>query len=150
MIFNEEKATLFNNKYSKSCIYFLLQNNKVVYVGKTLNGKLRINKHKNEKIFDEIYIIKCKKNELSEIEDYYMMKYKPKYNLLSNNYRKNIITIYNELRKKYFIGIIEFIDFIKDNNIKIEKFNNVESITKTDYLKVTKYFMELNNDKEKK
>lgn len=150
MIFNEEKATLFNNKYSKSCIYFLLQNNKVVYVGKTLNGKLRINQHKNEKIFDEIYIIKCKKNELSEIEDYYMMKYKPKYNLLSNNYRKNIITIYNELRKKYFIGIIEFIDFIKDNNIKIEKFNNVESITKTDYLKVTKYFMELNNDKGKK
>lgn len=148
MIFNEEKAILFNNKYYNSCVYFLLQNNKVVYVGKTSNGKLRINQHKNEeKIFDEIYIIKCKKNELLEKEDYYMMKYKPKYNLLFNNYRKNIITIYNELRKKYFIGIIDFIDFIKDNNIKIERFNNIESITKADCLKITKYFMELNNDK---
>lgn len=147
MIFDEEKAILFNNKYSNSCVYFLVHNNKVVYVGKTSNGKFRINQHKEEKTFDKIYIIKCKKNELLETEDYYMMKYKPKYNLLSNNNRKNIITVYNEIRKKYFGDILELINFIKNNNIKIEKFNNVESITKSDYLKIINYFAERINDK---
>lgn len=140
MLFEEKNAILFDNQYSNSCIYFLIKDNIVVYVGKTTNGKWRIKQHKNDKNYDKVYIIKCKSKELMKLEDDYMMKYKPKYNILHNVDRKNIITIYNQLRKEYKIGIIALIDYIKKNNIKIEKFHNVESIKKTDYLKIKEHF----------
>lgn len=140
MIFDEKNAILFDNEYSYSCIYFLIKNNVVVYVGKTINGKWRIKQHKYDKDYDKVYIIKCKSDDLMELEDKYMMKYKPRYNMLYNTNRKNIITTYNEVRKKFNIGIIELIEYIKNNNIEIEKFKNVESIKYLDYLKIKEYF----------
>lgn len=142
MIFEERNAVLFDDEYSRSCIYFLINNKIVVYVGKTQNGKRRITQHKNDKRFDEIYIIKCDYDELMELEDYYMMKYKPKYNLLYNTTRKNVIKTYDELRKKVDITIIELIDYIKENNIIIEKFNNVESVKLIDHWKIKEHFIE--------
>lgn len=140
MLFEEENAILFDNEYSQCCIYFLIENGIVVYVGKTENGKWRIKQHKNQKKYDDVYIIKCNFDDLMELEDYYMMKYKPKYNIMYNTTRKNIMNAYNEVRRKFSVGIIELIEYIKNNNIKIEKFNNVESIKYLDYLKIKEYF----------
>lgn len=140
MIFDEKNAILFDNEYSHSCIYFLIKNNVVVYVGKTINGKWRIKQHRYDKNYDKVYIIKCESDDLMELEDKYMMKYKPEYNILYNTNRKNIITTYNEVRRKFNTGIIELIEYIKNNNIEIEKFKNVESIKYLDYLKIKEYF----------
>ena len=144
MYFDEKNAIKFDYEYSRNCVYFLLEKNVVVYVGKTTNGIWRIKQHRHEKTYDDIYIIKCNYEDLNRLEDYYMIKYKPKYNLLPNHYRKNIITCYNELRKEFSTPLLELIDYIKQNNIKIDKFNNVESITKADYLKIKEHFMKQN------
>lgn len=73
----------FEGVYPKEIfVYLLLKNKKVVYVGQTTNGLNRIKQHKKnkEKDFDDFKIIKCTKRELNELENFYIIKYKPKYN----------------------------------------------------------------------
>jgi hypothetical protein len=62
------------------CIYFLLKNEKVVYVGQTEYGLKRILCHPSDKDFDTIRTIKCKSEKLDEMEMKYIAKYQPLYN----------------------------------------------------------------------
>lgn len=64
----------------KVFIYFLLLNDEVVYVGKTTQGIVRPYSHKNKK-FDEIKIIAVDEYFLNISEEYFIVKYKPIYNL---------------------------------------------------------------------
>lgn len=62
------------------CIYFLLKNEKVVYIGQTEYGLKRILCHVTDKHFDTIKILKCDKEHLNEIETELIAKYQPNYN----------------------------------------------------------------------
>ena len=66
----------------KKCVYFLLDEEKVVYVGKTINPYERINFHRGNKDFKE-YLIGILKDEYnqSETELELIKRYKPFYNL---------------------------------------------------------------------
>lgn len=79
----EETNSIKVEKYKCTFIYFLLQNNEVVYVGQTKEGLKRPFSHK-DKDFDEIRLIYCDENELDEFENKYILKYKPKYNKIVN------------------------------------------------------------------
>lgn len=70
--------------YKSTFIYFLLENNDVVYVGQTTQGISRPFNHYKDKDFDEIRLIYCNKNELNALENKYILKYKPKYNKIIN------------------------------------------------------------------
>lgn len=61
-------------------IYFLLDNNKIVYVGKSLSPEKRINSHISDKNFDSYSVIRCKECELNSLEKEYILKFLPKYN----------------------------------------------------------------------
>jgi excisionase family DNA binding protein len=62
-------------------IYFLINENDVVYIGQSVNIHSRIAQHKNSKTFDKFSYIECEKSELSHLEVKYIKKFKPKYNL---------------------------------------------------------------------
>ena len=65
-------------------IYFLIKNNKVVYVGKSENIGLRVRVHKYSKDFDSFTIINCDSSELKNLERDYIFKFLPKYNKTVN------------------------------------------------------------------
>lgn len=69
-----------NNKYY--FIYFLLKNNKLVYVGQSNNNVLsRISSHLKDKEFDEVYYKSFSvENVMDEYEKKFIMKYRPKFN----------------------------------------------------------------------
>lgn len=78
---------IINNKKSikDNCcniVYFLLKNNEVVYVGKTIFGPARILNHieAKEKDFDSFSMFSVDKEKLLEIELANINFYRPKYN----------------------------------------------------------------------
>ena len=84
MKFEEKNARFYNfNKHSdkerECCVYFLIKNDEVIYVGKTIQGISRPLSH-NDKDFDSFYMINCKDNELDIKEVEMICKYKPKFN----------------------------------------------------------------------
>ena len=76
---------------SKMFIYCLIENNEIVYVGKTINIQSRILTHKRGefKNFDSFSIIAKLPNEISDLEllkleEKYIKLLKPKYNIIHN------------------------------------------------------------------
>lgn len=72
-------------------IYCLINDNEVVYVGKTINIQSRISTHHKDesKIFDSFSIITKLPNEISDkellkLEEKYIKLLKPKYNIMHN------------------------------------------------------------------
>lgn len=107
-------------------IYFLIKENKIVYVGQTKSGIKRIYQHLNKKDFDSysFFIIKDKK-ELDKIEAYFITKYRPIYNKSLN---ENYITIkaLNTICKKIYgkKDIRKIKKIMKENNITGTNKNN--------------------------
>jgi len=65
-------------------IYFLLQQDLIVYVGQAKNVLGRIATHRAEgrKVFDRIFIVECKAAELDHLEALYIDKFRPTYNIV--------------------------------------------------------------------
>lgn len=65
-----------------TAIYFLLRDNKIVYVGQSINIYSRIGEHfEDRKIkFNRFSIIPCKKENLEILETFYIHKFNPIYN----------------------------------------------------------------------
>ena len=119
----------------QSGIYLLINDNEVVYVGKTENGLRRIMQH-NDKIFNKYSFIEVPPEELDYYEDFYIIKYQPKYNNFYSYYRISVDSAYRqlkyEIRKK--INIEQFKQFISKSDIKIISFKKYLTITKNEYL----------------
>ena len=80
MTFSEKSIDIITVPHIKGTfIYFLLKDNEVVYVGQTKSGLDRPFQHK-DKDFDMVKILPCDESELNEMEDFYILKYEPKYN----------------------------------------------------------------------
>jgi len=63
------------------CIYYLYDEDTIVYIGKTKRPADRLMQHsKSDKIFNSISIHYCHKDELEKTEIRLIRKYKPKYN----------------------------------------------------------------------
>lgn len=77
-------------------IYFLLLNNKVVYIGQTKNLKQRISSHKGKKKFDSFRVFPCNVEKLLMYERRWIVKFQPEYNIRKknkSNKRKSPLTI---------------------------------------------------------
>lgn len=77
---------------NKSIIYFLIKNDKIVYIGQSINGFKRLFTH-SLKDFDAINFIYVKKENLDDVERFYIKKYNPVLNRTKGNYTKNNIYI---------------------------------------------------------
>lgn len=67
-------------------IYFLIENNKIVYVGQTKNGYFRIFEHIKTKSFEKFSIFVCEECLLDYYENYFIMNFKPKLNKVIPKY----------------------------------------------------------------
>jgi len=63
-------------------VYFLLQDDEVVYIGKSNDALRRLSQHRaeNQKTFNRVFMVRCQLVELDRLEALYIDKYRPKYN----------------------------------------------------------------------
>lgn len=144
----EETKKVISIKYCKVTnvfIYFLCENDNVVYVGQTKCGLSRPYAHKDKK-FDEIKILLCDENELDFLEDKYIKKYKPKYNKVPN-YKMNytLKAAKEEIRncfgtKNFTLTHLKKI--IQLLNIDLYLYNCVPFLSKKDLYKIIDYIEE--------
>lgn len=123
-------------------IYFLLDNNVVVYVGQTKQGILRPLSHKDKK-YDTIKILYCDEKELNRLEDRYITKYRPKYNKTLNcASRYSLMRARNKIRKEinnYEFTMWDLKKIIKKLNIELCSFNFKYYIKQEDYEKIVDF-----------
>ena len=141
MVFNESGEFITFSRSDNCFIYFLLNGNNVVYVGQTSMGISRPFSH-HDKEYDSIKALPCPKDELDTVEDFYIAKYKPKYNK-SRNYNtifslkktKSLIRKYYnpdfnlwDLRKILSrLNIIPFRDdYTQSEYITLEQYRKIE------------------------
>lgn len=78
LLFDEPGCETFKYK-SRFIIYFLLRNDRVVYVGQSKRGIIRPLSYW-EKDFDTVKVLYCTEKDLNALEDKYIAKYQPEYN----------------------------------------------------------------------
>jgi hypothetical protein len=62
-------------------IYFLIKDNEIVYVGQSIHIPRRLKTHKrDQKSFDKVFFVECKRKELDCLERKYIRKFVPKLN----------------------------------------------------------------------
>lgn len=69
--------------YESVCgVYFLLQDEDIVYVGQSINVLTRLAEHfrASLKQFNRVFVIECKAAELNHLEAMYIDKFRPKFN----------------------------------------------------------------------
>lgn len=69
--------SLFN---SGTCIYFLCEDGKVVYIGQAENVHSRLMGHIRTKVFDSVFYLRVQANKMSKIESSLISYLKPEYN----------------------------------------------------------------------
>ncbi len=79
-------------------IYFLFNEDEIVYVGQAMSPKERISHHFKHKLspgrmFDSYSIIRCDKKDLNKLENYYILKYTPRYNKTISHTDGNIFSL---------------------------------------------------------
>ena len=63
------------------CVYFLVSEGRVVYVGKTIRLARRLLEHKT-KAYDEVYFVRCSANRLHLLEREWITRLTPEMNVL--------------------------------------------------------------------
>lgn len=71
------------NFAEKTGIYFLIKENKIVYIGQTINFDARISQHIQKKriVFNSVYYLPISDVEMKFVEEKYIKKFKPRYNI---------------------------------------------------------------------
>ena len=145
-MFNEKNVKYFDLSNEIYYIYFLLKNNKVVYVGQTNNIFNRIKEHKKNKDFDNVAYITTTKNKVNYLENYYIIKYEPFYNELSTNSKcMSSAYIIKKIRENYNqkeVSFEEIIQFIKKSEYK-------DILDRKDCIVIKKKYLNLINDIKK-
>ena len=84
---NEVLSKKIPKDSNNSIIYFLIKEDRIVYVGKSKNGISRILTHikSNDKDFDSYHYIQVDKIEFDFLESEYIREFNPYYNILLKN-----------------------------------------------------------------
>ena len=88
----------------KEGVYFLVNNDVIVYVGKSVNIAKRIISHieKGDKSFSDMFFIEVNGWERHKLETACIKKYKPRYNIASNRDKSTIVEDkYRRILAKY-------------------------------------------------
>lgn len=76
-----DRYNRLKNKIKGNFVYRLIYNNEIVYVGKSTQLCVRLNKHSQDKNFDKIEIVQFDNEiDMSIAEIYFINKYKPRLN----------------------------------------------------------------------
>lgn len=124
-------------------VYFLINDGEIVYVGQSKLGLSRVYQHR-DKVFDGVYYIPVKADMLDTVENYYILKFKPKYNKTLSKY--GFISLYvlrkrmkeNGLPAPYF-HIPKIKQAIRTLDIGISVFNGLFYVSDRDGQKIIDY-----------
>lgn len=160
MKFEEINCNKFTeNELFGNIIYFLTKNEEVVYVGQSKKGIGRIYYHicnYKKKDFDSCYYIHCNETELNELENYYMIKYSPKYNKRLNNLNTSYVSFalfyYTEYKSKNVprLTFQEAKNEIIKNNLYFKKFKNNVYLEKSQLKTINDFLINTSLKKYKK
>jgi len=95
----QQKDVILSNSYKMwpiiQGIYFLIINDKIIYVGQSKDVYKRINAHRDDKIFNKFSYIKIEESNLADLEAHFIYHLKPEknLNLPQNKYYKTITQI---------------------------------------------------------
>lgn len=128
MIF-EERDFVELPLIEKDIIYFLLQDDEVVYVGQSKSGCKRPYEHLSSKQFNKIMVVNCDEKGLDRLEDFFIRKYSPKYNKILNN---NISISFNSIKTNFNISIPKLKKVLKCKGINYFELNNTKYLFKED------------------
>jgi hypothetical protein len=64
-----------------SCVYFLIRDGAVVYVGQTTDLHFRVTRHRRDKRFDRVFYLPVPSEDLNQIEMEFIRVFCPEYNL---------------------------------------------------------------------
>lgn len=142
MKFEETNNVIDIPIYDKCFVYFLLQNDEVVYVGQTHKGLTRPLQH-TDKVFDRIKIIYCDSRFLDLTEDVYIEKYKPVYNTFCNyKYDYSLHRIRNSIRQildNENFNITDLRNILRTLNISTRHTKASEQVSFYEYVKILNY-----------
>jgi len=105
-------------------IYFIIKNNEIIYIGKTIAGivsRLSDFKKVKQKLYDKIYHITVPIEKLDYTEKKYIFKFKPKHNSHISNPKKQYIQKNLSFKTKILINTEKLIFIIKQKNLSIPK-----------------------------
>ena len=140
MVFEEEKHEEIDTSHFNKCgIYFLIDDqNEVVYVGQSTNIYDRcITHYKNKDIlFTKIKYLLVSESKLDNVEGYFILKYKPKYNISLTGYVlfKDVRSaLQRDLGRKVKQSMIR--DVMRETNIQISMVGTDIYVNKEDIRK---------------
>jgi hypothetical protein len=85
-----DEIVKFSRSWSEEVgVYFLIDNNEVVYVGQSVNIFSRISQHKIDKKFDKYAFVPCSKESLDKLESLYIHFLRPR---LNGRHKDNVIS----------------------------------------------------------
>lgn len=109
-IFNKHKSELASKEkiiagqtnnliklQKKPCVYLLLKDNEIVYVGKSKNIFNRLSEHVDNKVYDSIFMDYMDEKDLYLKELIYINRYRPIHNLIG----KNLSVIIKSIMQEY-------------------------------------------------
>ena len=105
------------NTFLPPCVYFLIDNSQIVYVGQSMSLGLRIHAHRTDKNFDKVLYMPIDEYRLLEVERFFIETLEPKYN------REGFVTN-KHLHKFKNLGykFINKILYKEDSNGVLEKY----------------------------
>ena len=112
------------------CIYFLIKNEEIVYIGQSVNGISRIQQH-TDKDFDSYFILETKKEYLNDLESHYIVKFNPIYNKRVSYIPTGLINKYKIFKEfKINASVFKIIEFSYSIKPKYENYYDIEEIYK--------------------
>ena len=75
-----EREMRLQRNMNRPAIYALFKDEKIVYIGQSINAYSRIGNHNKDKDFDYFRIMPCLKRRMNNWEHILIQRYKPRYN----------------------------------------------------------------------
>lgn len=75
-----KEIVIERNIHQGSVVYFLIRENKIVYIGQTQDLLTRCNFHESCKDFDRVLYFECAEDQVNEIERRLIFEFTPEYN----------------------------------------------------------------------
>jgi len=127
-------------------VYFLIDGDEIVFIGKTTQGLKQAYYHKKIKVYDKIYFQNCEHYNLDGLLSEYLIKFNPKYNTTSLNYIgiPKIKILLSDIGIKVDKRVIK--QTISNLNIAVYTFNCQVYISKKDFNIIKEYIAGVEND----
>jgi hypothetical protein len=84
-LLSEGRILTLGRQHSQRCgVYFLINDNRIVYVGRSVNIEARVGSHHATKVFTHYAFVECPESHMNALEGLYIEKFDPPLNGRSN------------------------------------------------------------------